>query len=321
MNRVNDGADNLIDLYFPVLDYGFVRLCDYMGTDTCIEEAARVSYQQGTRKVSQTRGLLRYLRKHRHSSPFEMVDMKFHISMPIFCMRQWVRHRTASLNEISGRYSLLPTMFYLPTQDNFNKQSKTNNQGRDDNVLSNDKYNEYKIRWESLRKTNSELYKSLTEDEVAREIARIDLPLSTYTQFYWKANLHNILHLLTLRTDSHAQLEIREFANVIAGMVKIAFPLTYEAWKDYDLNSVSFSLQEQNCLNAILNGKSIDSIENGLCKDPSFKSDYGMSDREFSEFKNKLSMLGNNNLKDFNLDLTSAKDAKYFEDISNKFSL
>jgi len=313
MRPNNEEADKLLDLYFPVLDYGFVRLCDYMGTDKCIEEAARVSYQHGTRKVSKTRGLIRYLRRHLHTSPFEQVELKFHISLPIFVMRQLVRSRMANLNEISGRYSLLPMMFYTPTKEQFCKQSPSNNQGRSSEQLNENLYKKTIEKWNKLRDENQQLYKSLTEEELARELARIDLPLSTYTQLYWKCDLHNLFHFLKLRTDSHAQWEIREFANIIAGIVKVVAPLSFEAWIDYNQSSVNFSRLERLALNKLIsyasNGKTL--------SDEELEED-GLSKREIQEFRDKLKY---KEPPDFSLDLSSVKSAEYFEELSKKFSI
>ena len=198
-------AEEILGLYFPVLDHGFVSLVDYMGTDEDIERAARVSYGYGTRKQSATRGLLRYLRRHKHTTPSEMVELKFHCCMPMFIARQWIRHRTASVNEYSGRYSLIPMLFYTPEAAQLQTQSKRNNQGRSGQAVGADLFQEAQRRWAAIRRDSTDAYAWLTENEVARELARIDLPLSTYTQWYWKIDLHNLLHFLTLRVDTHAQ--------------------------------------------------------------------------------------------------------------------
>jgi thymidylate synthase (FAD) len=228
-------AEEIVGLYFPVLDHGFVSLVDYMGTDECIERAARVSYGYGTRKQSLTRGLLRYLRRHKHTTPSEMVELKFHCCMPIFIARQWIRHRTASVNEYSGRYSLIPMLFYTPDAAQLQTQSKRNNQGRSGQQVADDVHAEAVRRWNDIRRASTEAYEWMTGGEVARELARIDLPLSTYTQWYWKIDLHNLLHFLTLRVDAHAQWEIQEFGRVMAGMLKRVAPLKYEDWIDYDV--------------------------------------------------------------------------------------
>src|SRR5687768_17087678 len=229
------GAEEILGLYFPVLDHGFVALVDYMGTDVDIERAARVSYGYGTRQANKTRGLIRYLRRHKHTTPSEMVELKFHCCMPIFIARQWIRHRTANVNEYSGRYSLIPMLFYQPPASVLQTQSRRNNQGRSGQVLEDAVAAEAVKRWSESRRVSAETYEWLTGRDLAREPARFDLPLSTYTQWYWKIDLHNLLHFLTLRVDPRAQWEIQEFARVMAAMVKRVAPLSYEAWVDYDL--------------------------------------------------------------------------------------
>ncbi len=237
-------AEEILGGYFPVLDHGFVSLVDYMGTDDDIERAARVSYGYGTRKRSATRGLIRYLRRHAHTTPSEMVEFKFHCSMPIFIARQWIRHRTASVNEYSGRYSLMPLLFYKPESTSFALQSAVNNQGREDQPADPSLYADAIARWESLREQASDTYGWLVSEDIARELARIDLPLSTYTQWYWKIDLHNLLHFLRLRADPHAQWEIQEYGRVMAGMLARVAPLTYEAWLDYDVLGARMSAAE-----------------------------------------------------------------------------
>ncbi|MDH3298526.1 MAG: FAD-dependent thymidylate synthase, partial [Gemmatimonadota bacterium] len=219
-------AEEILGGYFGVLDHGFVSLVDYMGSDEDIERAARVSYGYGTRKRSATRGLIRYLRRHAHTTPSEMVEFKFHCSMPIFVARQWIRHRTASVNEYSGRYSLMPLLFYKPEAASFALQSAVNNQGREDQPAAPSLYADAIARWESLRQQASDTYGWLVSEDIARELARIDLPLSTYTQWYWKIDLHNLLHFLRLRADPHAQWEIQEYGRVMAGMLARVAPLT-----------------------------------------------------------------------------------------------
>ena len=231
----NPAAEEILGGYFPVLDHGFVSLVDYMGTDEDVERAARVSYGYGTRKTSQTRGLIRYLRRHYHTTPSEMVELKFHCAMPMFVARQWIRHRTASVNEYSGRYSLMPLLFYKPESEHFSLQSADNAQGRQNDAASKELYKKAVKHWEKMRTEVSQGYRWMVEEDVARELARIDLPLSTYTQWYWKIDLHNLFHFLTLRDDPHAQWEIQAFARVMAGMLKRVAPLSYEAWIDYNV--------------------------------------------------------------------------------------
>jgi thymidylate synthase (FAD) len=243
------GAEELLGLYFPVLDHGFVALVDYMGTDECIERAARTSYGGGGRRdPSATRQLLRYLRRHGHTTPSEMLTIKVHCCMPIFVARQWIRHRTASTNEQSGRYTILPTVFYTPNREQLQPQSASNNQGREGDAAPAQLYDEATRRWDCGRLAASDTYEWMTDQGFARELARIDLPLSTYTEWYWKIDLHNLLHFLKLRVDSHAQWEIQQYGRVMAGMLKRIAPLSFEAWIDYDVCGARFSRMELDVL-------------------------------------------------------------------------
>ncbi len=307
---ISPGAEEILGLYFPVLDHGFVALVDYMGTDVDIERAARVSYGFGTRQLSKTRGLLRYLRRHRHTTPSEMVELKFHCSMPIFVARQWIRHRTANVNEMSGRYSLMPMLFYEPPAEQLQAQSAQNHQGRAGGPLAEDVRNQAYRRWQDSRQEAVANYEWMCSNDVARELARIDLPLSTYTQWYWKIDLHNLLHFLTLRVDSHAQWEIREFGRVMAGMLKRVAPISYEAWIDYDVCGAHLSRMEMDVVRALLRES-----ESGLMTDAGQMSHAemqakGLSRREAEEF---LSTLGRRDVPDFELDLSQAKPAEFFE--------
>ncbi|TVP72534.1 MAG: FAD-dependent thymidylate synthase [Gemmatimonadales bacterium] len=283
-------AEEILGGYFQVLDHGFVSLVDYMGSDEDVERAARVSYGYGTRKKSATRGLVRYLRRHRHTTPTEMVELKFHCSMPMFVARQWIRHRTASVNEYSGRYSLMPLLFYTPDAGDFALQSQGNNQGREDDSADATLHKEAVRRWEAGRAGITEGYEWMLGEDVAREIARIDLPLSTYTQWYWKIDLHNLLHFLSLRVDPHAQWEIRAYAEVMAGMVKRVAPLTYEAWVDYDLLGHPMSRGELDALRALVQA----GADGGLHARPGTSLDAdelaarGLSPREIRELVAKL---------------------------------
>jgi len=265
----NEQADALLDKEFPVLDHGFVRLVDYMGSDAAIVQAARVSYGEGTKKVSEDRALIRYLMRQGHTSPFEMVEFKFHVKLPIFVARQWIRHRTANVNEYSGRYSVMKPEFYLPEAKDVRFQSTVNKQGRAEEEVP----DELKQRFiEFLQKTHAasyEEYERLIEAGLARELARIGLPLSLYTEWYWKIDLHNLFHFLRLRLDPHAQLEIRQYANIMADMVKIVCPMAYEAFTDYSLNALSFSGPELKVLKAHLSDLSLtkeDLVAHGLSK-------------------------------------------------------
>lgn len=300
--RVTIPAAELLldDKYFPVLDHGFVALVDYMGSDSSVVQAARVSYGAGTKKTSKDEGLVRYLRRHKHTTPSEMVELKFHIKMPIFVARQLVRHRTASINEYSGRYSLMPMQFYTPSHQDTCAQSSDNKQGRAAKPVDVDVYNSFVEKLEDLRERAGALYHSAIQDDIAKELARIDLPLSMYTEWYWKIDLHNLFHLLTLRCDSHAQKEIREYANVIAGMVKQVAPVSFNAWLDYNFCAKTFSRAELSIIKAGLAGETIDD---------SLMSAYGLSAREISEFKNKFKP---QQTTDFSLDLSAAKPSQYF---------
>ncbi len=308
-------AEEILGGYFPVLDHGFVSLVDYMGSDEDVERAARVSYGYGTRQKSATRGLIRYLKRHRHSTPIEMVEFKFHCSMPMFVARQWIRHRTASVNEYSGRYSLMPLLFYTPSSEDFALQSPQNNQGRQGVAADTDLWDEAVRRWQVGRAGATDTYSWMLGEDVAREIARIDLPLSTYTQWYWKIDLHNLLHFLSLRVDAHAQWEIQGYARVMAGMVKRVAPLTYEAWVDYDLTGASMSHGELEALRALLEpsaqeealrvrqGKDGASVH--LHRDA--LEGLGLSAREIREFLEKLRPAPR---PDFALDVSSMRSAE-----------
>lgn len=306
---VSPGAERILGQYFPVLDHGFVSLVDYMGTDACIERAARVSYGYGTRQANLTRGLLRYLRRHLHTTPTEMVELKFHCCMPMFIARQWIRHRTANVNEYSGRYSLMPMLFYTPSAEQLQTQSKRNNQGRSGQSIPTEKYDEAVARWNRIREESRSAYEWMTTEEIARELARIDLPLSTYTQWYWKIDLHNLLHFLTLRVDTHAQWEIQEFGRVMAGMLKEVAPLSYEAWIDYDVCGERMSRMDLDAIRQLLSvdGESIQSSSGAL--DVAAQEGLGLSKREREEL---LAKLAPKEKPDFQLDLSQAQPASTF---------
>jgi len=300
-------AEEILGLYYPVLDHGFVSLVDYMGSDDAIEQAARVSYGAGTRKVSQTRGLIRYLRRHRHTTPSEMVELKFHCAMPMFVARQWIRHRTASVNELSARYSLMPLLFYTPGREHFALQSTSNKQGREGGA-SPEVYREAVERWERLRASAGEAYSWMLEEDVAREIARIDLPVSTYTQWYWKIDLHNLLHFLSLRVDPRAQWEIQEFARAIAGIVKRVAPLSYEAWVDYDLESRPLTRAERVVLSRLVETSedTLSARAGATVSKEEMKAD-GLSPREVQELIEKVAAPER---PDFELDLSRMRTAE-----------
>jgi thymidylate synthase (FAD) len=309
----NPAAEELLGLYFPVLDHGFVALVDYMGSDEDVERAARVSYGYGTRRTSETRGLIRYLRRHRHTTPSEMVELKFHCAMPIFVARQWIRHRTANLNEYSGRYSLLPLLFYRPEPEQVKAQSATNRQGRDGESLT-AIYAEAVERWERLRREAAAHYEWLVSHNVARELARIDLPLSTYTQWYWKIDLHNLLHFLRVRADPHAQHEIQAYARVMAGMVKRVAPLSFEAWVDYELDGAELSRAEMAALRRLVgvgDDGGIEQRDDVSRLDPAALAALGFSKRELDEFHSKLRE-PEGGQGSFDLDLSAARPAEHF---------
>jgi thymidylate synthase (FAD) len=228
---------------------GFVKLLDVMGSDEEVENAARISYGKGTRKVSQTRNLIRYLIRHKHTSPLEMCEVKFHIKLPIFIMRQLVRHRMANLNEYSGRYSIMSDEFYLPEADYLQKQSTTNNQGREEVIP-----NKGLLQFEFNRIYDGAqiAYENLLNHELTKELARAVLPVANYTECIWKIDLHNFFHFVKLRADKHAQREIQDYANAMYELVKPKFPLCCEAFEDYNRDAVTFSKQEMDVIRELL---------------------------------------------------------------------
>lgn len=314
--------DDLVGQEIGVLDHGYVRLVDYMGSDAAIVQAARVSYGKGTKKLSEDRGLIRYLMRHHHTTPFEMCEIKFHVKLPIFVARQWVRHRTANINEYSARYSILDKEFYIPDRTYLEKlqqeaaQTKARSKGQDDLFAPNhaDKRLDAVGRQSASNKQGREfgideseaaehlkgiegissraygVYERLLNENsageklnpnfsgIARELARIVLPANVYTQWYWKTDLHNLLHFLSLRSDDHAQHEIREYAYAIERIVARWVPLTWEAFEDYRLNSVSLSRLEVTLLKKLLKGEECSFAASGLSK------------REWKEFCKKLDL-------------------------------
>ncbi len=276
-------------LYKPieVLDHGFIRVIDYMGDDSSIVQSARVSYGKGTKKISNDKGLIKYLMRHRHSTPFEMCEIKFHIKLPIFIARQWIRHRTANVNEYSARYSILDKEFYIPSAENLAAQSAINNQGRGDALTDDEASNVIQILKKDAEQTYSNYETLLNEssegniiDEnksgIARELARMNLTLNTYTQWYWKIDLNNLLHFLALRADDHAQYEIRVYADAMLDIVKKWVPLTYEAFEDYRIGGTELSAKEVNLMKKLLKGEKVSFEEEGLSK------------REWSEMQRKF---------------------------------
>jgi len=248
-------AETLLDREIKVLDHGFVRLIDYMGNDKRIAQAARVSYGEGTKTFREDAILIDYLLRHQHTSPFEHVVLELHCKMPIFVARQWVRHRMARINEISGRYSVMSDEFYLPPEEQIKGQSEDKKQSRSLHEVPPELR---KKVLEILKRDQGSAYasyKELIDDGIARELARINLPLSLYTQWYWQMDLHNLFHFLELRMDSHAQWEIREYANAVAGITKAIAPLAYDAFERYRLNGRHFSSEELDVIRGLLEGK------------------------------------------------------------------
>ncbi len=283
-----------------VLDHGFIRVVDYMGDDAAIVQAARVSYGKGTKKVNEDKGLINYLMRHSHTTPFEMCEIKFHIKLPIFVARQWIRHRTANVNEYSARYSMLDKEFYVPLVENITPQSQTNKQGRNNinisdaesarvlQILNDDASRCYDHYLEMLNLSDDN--SSTMEDDVthihmqdrkytertdiklrdanrlgiARELARINLTLNYYTQWYWKIDLHNLLHFVKLRADSHAQFEIREYAKEMLNIIKLWVPYTYEAFENHHLNAVKLSANAKSVICRMIAGESVSQQNSGI---------------------------------------------------------
>jgi len=253
---VIEAAEALLDQSIPVLDKGFVRMVDYMGGDARIVQSARVSYGAGTKTFRQDRGLIHYLLKNRHTSPFEQVVLTFHIKMPIFVARQWIRHRMARLNEISGRYSVMKDEFYVPAADQVSFQSTDNKQGRADALPMEDAQSVIDRMAEEQRAVYAN-YQAMLDQGVARELARTNLPLNLYTEMYWQIDLHNLFHFLELRLDAHAQYEIRVFAEALAKCAQAVAPVAYEAFEEHIRGGVSFSKGECEALQALLSGQSV----------------------------------------------------------------
>ena len=245
-------ADALLDQRLEVLDHGFVRLVDYLGGDARIVQAARVSYGEGTKSLREDRALIDYLLRHAHTSPFEQVVLTFHLKMPIFVARQWLRHRTARLNELSGRYSVMRDEFYQPAPDEVRLQSPTNRQGSSPEPASDDlRARAVETLAAGQRRAYAE-YEGLLADGVARELARVNLPLSLYTEMYWQIDLHNLFHFLRLRTDWHAQLEIRAYGDAIARCARAVAPLAYEAFEEHVLHGRRLSGREMELLRGVI---------------------------------------------------------------------
>lgn len=287
--------DGILGHLFRVLDDGFIRVVDYMGTDASIVQSARVSYGEGTKKVSEDRGLIRYLMRHHHTTPFEMCEIKLHVRVPMDCWRQWIRHRTANVNEYSTRYSIAIDSAQKTNESEWRTQSSVNKQGSGE-YLDKEIGKYLSEQEENLHKQIRKVYDERIEKNVAREQARKDLPLSTYTEAYWKIDLHNLFHFLHLRMDSHAQHEIRSYANVIGNEIVSKWcPLAWEAFKDYRLSSISFSAIELQLLSLIIDNNSQNMMEHlETMKLIRFDAEKMKKSREFIEIEAKFKKLGIN---------------------------
>ena len=261
----------------PVLDHGFIRVVDYMGDDTSIVQAARVSYGKGTKKVSTDSGLIKYLMRHWHSTPFEMCEIKYHVKLPIFIARQWIRHRTANVNEYSARYSILDKEFYLPSPEHLAAQSQANRQGRGDilkgeqakkvlELLKGDAQQTYNNYENMLNERYDGSVINQSGVGLARELARMNLTLNTYTQWYWKTDLLNLMNFLRLRADRHAQYEIRAYADSMLDTLKKWVPITYDAFMDYRVGGTEISSKGKQVIKKLINGENISIDESGLSK-------------------------------------------------------
>ena len=269
LRAVSEGMEAHLYNAIPVLDHGFVRVVDYMGDDAAICQAARVSYGKGTKSVQNDEGLIRYLMRHWHSTPFEMCEVKLHVKLPVFVARQWIRHRTANVNEYSARYSILDREFYIPAPEHVAAQSVVNNQGRGETLTG-----EEAARVLDILKSDSERsynnYQAMISDVgqqgLARELARMNLPANIYTQWYWKVDLHNLLHFLRLRADAHAQYEIRVYADAICSVVADWVPYAYAAFEDYRLGGATLSGTALECVRRMLKGEAVTQETSGMSK-------------------------------------------------------
>jgi thymidylate synthase (FAD) len=259
----------------PVLDHGFVRVIDYMGDDAAIVQAARVSYGRGTKAVQNDAGLIKYLMRHRHTTPFEMCEIKYHIKLPIFVARQWIRHRTANVNEYSARYSILDKEFYIPAPDHLAAQATNNRQGRGDILTGDEAARVLDLLREDAVRCFDHYQEMLNEDDagnpvdpsrdgLARELARMNLPINTYTQWYWKTDLHNLLHFLSLRADPHAQYEIRAYADVMLDSVRRWVPIAADAFEEYRLGGASLSRSAIDVVRRMVAGEEVSQEQSGM---------------------------------------------------------
>jgi thymidylate synthase (FAD) len=269
LRAVSEGMEAHLYKAHEVLDHGFVRVVDYMGDDAAICQAARVSYGRGTKSVQNDEGLIRYLMRHWHSTPFEMCEVKLHVKLPVFVARQWIRHRTANVNEYSARYSILDREFYIPAADQLAAQSVVNNQGRGETLTGDEAARVLEIlKSDSNRAYDN--YEAMISDEgqagLARELARMNLPANIYTQWYWKVDLHNLFHFLRLRADAHAQYEIRVYADAICNVVADWVPAAYRAFEDYRLGGATLSGKSLDCIRRMLKGEAVTQETSGMSK-------------------------------------------------------
>ena len=274
LRTVSEGMESHLYKAIPVLDHGFVRVIDYMGDDAAICQAARVSYGRGTKSVQNDEGLIRYLMRHWHSTPFEMCEIKLHVKLPVFVARQWIRHRTANVNEYSARYSILDREFYIPEPSHVNAQSVVNNQGRGGvlegaeaarvlEILKSDSNRAYDNYEAMIAETGPD---GEPQDGLARELARMNLPSNIYTQWYWKVDLHNLFHFLRLRADAHAQYEIRVYADAICNVVADWVPAAYRAFEDYRLGGATMSNTALECIRRMVKGEEVTQETSGMSK-------------------------------------------------------
>ena len=267
--------ENKLYKAIPVLDQGFIRVIDYMGDDGAVVQAARVSYGRGTKKISEDRGLIRYLMRHHHTTPFEMCEIKFHVKLPVFVARQWIRHRTASVNEYSARYSILNREFYIPAPEQLSTQSQETRQGRGNILQGDEAVRVLDILREDSARNYADYQEMLNEDDegnvidpkrngLARELARMNLPLNIYTEWYWKCDLHNLLHFLSLRADPHAQHEIRVYADAMMEALRAWVPITAEAFEDYRLGGVHLSRAGLEAVKRMIAGEKVSAKNCGI---------------------------------------------------------
>ncbi len=266
---ISPGMEDRLYTAHDVLDHGFVRVIDYMGNDSAITQAARVSYGKGTKAVTNDEGLIRYLMRHWHSTPFEMCEVKFHVKLPVFVARQWIRHRTANVNEYSARYSILDREFYIPAPQDLNAQSVINNQGRGEVLQGAEAQRVLDYLRDDAHRAYDH-YEDMISGEgqqgLARELARMNLPANIYTQWYWKIDLHNLFHFLRLRADAHAQYEIRVYAEEMCRIVADWVPLAFSAFEDYRMGGANISEKGLQCMRRMLKGEDVTQENSGMSK-------------------------------------------------------